>query len=273
LNRYYYQTRIPIKDALIVSKSEDPAFRRMWLRRIQDHDGNRPGEGGLASWLRLAKGVGLDPDEVAGCAAVLPGVRDACDRYVQFVRERSLLEAAASSLTELFAPSLMTRRIEAWKRHYSWIAPDCLEYFETRVSRAAADAQQAMDYVVRHAISAELQQQCLDALITKTDILWKMLDCIYEAEVGSLPKPRLSAKARLRQDRRTGKCLLLFPESGLELNDSATAIARLCTGEYSTSQIVQRLLESYAEQSPAKIEQDVRVFLDLLARRGLLQTS
>ena len=28
LNRYYYQTRIPIKDAIIVSKSEDPAFRR-----------------------------------------------------------------------------------------------------------------------------------------------------------------------------------------------------------------------------------------------------
>src|ERR1043166_3530444 len=52
-NRYYYQTRIPIKDALIVSKSEDPAFRRMWMRRILDHDGSQEGEGGLALWLRL----------------------------------------------------------------------------------------------------------------------------------------------------------------------------------------------------------------------------
>ena len=55
-NRYYYQTRIPIKDALIVSKSEDPAFRRMWIRRIHDHDGGElAGEpGGLAHWLELA---------------------------------------------------------------------------------------------------------------------------------------------------------------------------------------------------------------------------
>ncbi|MFY4730349.1 hypothetical protein ACOSYY_14920, partial [Nitrospira sp. BLG_2] len=45
LNRYYYQTRIPIKDAFIVAKSEDPAFRRMWLRRIRDHDGEEEGEG------------------------------------------------------------------------------------------------------------------------------------------------------------------------------------------------------------------------------------
>ena len=47
-NRYYYQTRIPIKDALILSKSEDPAFRRVWIHRIHDHDGKQAGEGGLA---------------------------------------------------------------------------------------------------------------------------------------------------------------------------------------------------------------------------------
>ena len=48
LNRYYYQTRIPIKDALILAKSDDPAFRRMWIHRLRDHDGEREGEGGLA---------------------------------------------------------------------------------------------------------------------------------------------------------------------------------------------------------------------------------
>ncbi len=50
LNRYYYQTRIPIKDAIIVSKSEDPAFWREWIRRIHDHDDDveHPGSGGLA---------------------------------------------------------------------------------------------------------------------------------------------------------------------------------------------------------------------------------
>src|SRR5881296_1390714 len=58
LNRYYYQTRIPIKDALIMSKSEDSHFRRIWLRRIQDQDGQHEGQVGLASWLELARGVG-----------------------------------------------------------------------------------------------------------------------------------------------------------------------------------------------------------------------
>ncbi|MGH2898347.1 MAG: pyrroloquinoline-quinone synthase PqqC, partial [Solirubrobacteraceae bacterium] len=74
-NRYYYQTRVPIKDALILSKSEDPAFRRLWIHRIHDHDGVRAGEGGLAQWLRLAEATGLDADEVASCRGVLPGVR------------------------------------------------------------------------------------------------------------------------------------------------------------------------------------------------------
>ena len=126
LNRYYYQTRIPIKDAIILAKSDDPAFRRMWIRRIQDHDGTAPGEGGLEMWLRLAEGVGLDREEVASCRAVLPGVRFACDAYVEFVRDRSLLEAVSSSLTEFFAPDLMSRRILAWEQHYSWVKPEML---------------------------------------------------------------------------------------------------------------------------------------------------
>src|SRR6267143_1367485 len=124
LNRYYYQTRVPIKDALILGKSEDPAFRRMWIRRVLDHDGDTAGEGGLELWLRLAEGVGLDRQEGASCRSVLPGVRFACDGYVHLVRERSLLEAVASSLTEFFSPDLMTRRVLAWERHYPWIDKD-----------------------------------------------------------------------------------------------------------------------------------------------------
>ncbi|HWL85242.1 MAG TPA: pyrroloquinoline quinone biosynthesis protein C, partial [Polyangiaceae bacterium] len=100
LNRYYYQTRIPIKDAIILSKSDDPTFRRMWMQRIVDHDGKAEGEGGLAQWQRLAEGVGLDVDEVKSLRRVLPGVRFACDAYVTLVREQPLVEAVASSLTE-----------------------------------------------------------------------------------------------------------------------------------------------------------------------------
>jgi pyrroloquinoline-quinone synthase len=178
LNRYYYQSRVPIKDAIILSKSEDPGFRRMWIERIHDHDGQRAGEGGLALWLRLAEGVGLDLEEVASFRSVLPGVRFACDAYVQLVQRVSLVEAVASSLTESFAPDLMSRRIEAWEKHYPWVRPDVLEYFRTRVTRARRDSEQAIEFVCRNAVTHDLQERCVAALVRKTEILWHLLDCL-----------------------------------------------------------------------------------------------
>jgi len=182
-NRFYYQTRIPIKDAIILSKSEDPVFRRAWIRRIHDHDGNAPGEGGLALWLRLAEGVGLSRAEVEGLGSVLPGVKFACDAYVTLVRERSLLEAVASSLTEFFAPDLMSRRILAWQEHYPWVDAEMLAYFRSRVPRARFDSEEAIGYVVLHATTYELQERCVAALIRKTEILWQLLDCVEKAYV------------------------------------------------------------------------------------------
>src|SRR5204863_1707547 len=140
---------------LILAKAEDAEYRRRWIRRIHDHDGERAGEGGLALWLRLAAGVGLDPDEVSSLRGVLPGVRFACDAYVQLVRERSLLEAVASSLTEFFAPDLMSRRVLAWEQHYPWVSPDMLAYFRSRVPRARRDSEEAIDFVIRHATTHE----------------------------------------------------------------------------------------------------------------------
>ena len=186
-NRYYYQTRIPIKDAIIVSKSEDPAFRRQWIRRVHDHDGERAGEGGLELWLRLADGVGLDREEVRSCSGVLPGVRFACDGYVTLVRERSLVEAVASSLTEFFAPDLMSKRVLAWEKHYPWVKPELLEYFRSRVPRARRDSEEAIEFVVANAPSFELQERCVAALIKKTEILWHLLDCVYAAYVNPPP--------------------------------------------------------------------------------------
>jgi pyrroloquinoline-quinone synthase len=182
-NRYYYQTRIPIKDAIIVSKSEDPAFRRAWLRRIRDHDGDRDGEGGLELWLRLADGVGLDREDVRSCNGVLPGVRFACDAYVELVRSRSLVEAVASSLTEFFAPDLLASRVLAWEMHYPWVKPETLEYFRSRVPRARRDSEEAIEFVVAHATSLEAQERCVAALVRKTEILWHLLDCVHYAYV------------------------------------------------------------------------------------------
>jgi pyrroloquinoline-quinone synthase len=185
LNRYYYQTRIPIKDAIIVSKAEDPAFRRAWIRRVQDHDGRDADgdDGGLALWLRLAAAVGLDRAEVSSCRQVLPGVRFACDAYVALCRESPLVVAVASSLTEMFAPDLMSRRIASWEQHYPWVGAEALGYFRSRVPRARRDGEEALAFVVAHATSRALQEACIGALVRKTEILWHLLDCVYAATV------------------------------------------------------------------------------------------
>jgi pyrroloquinoline-quinone synthase len=177
-NRYYYQTRIPMKDALIVAKSEDPAFRRWWIGRIHDHDDP---ERGLALWLRLAEAVGCDPGEVASLRSVLPGVRFACDAYVALVRDASLVEAVASSLTEWFAPDLLTERIVAWRRHYPWVGEAGLAYFRDRVPRARRDGEEACAFVVRQATTYDAQARCVAALVRKTEILWHLLDCVAQA--------------------------------------------------------------------------------------------
>lgn len=184
INRYYYQTRIPIKDALIVAKSTDPAFRRSWLRRIVDHDGAEAGQGGLELWLRLGEALGVERARLLGMQEVLPGVRFACDAYVTFVRESSLVEAVASSLTEFFAPDLMSRRIAAFEQHYSFVDSRALDYFRERVPRARRDSNEAIDYVLAHAATRDVQEACVQALIRKTQILWHLLDCV-QAEAGS----------------------------------------------------------------------------------------
>jgi len=186
-NRFYYQTRIPIKDAIVLSKSEDPAFRRVWIHRILDHDGKAEGEGGIAQWLRLAHGVGLDVEEVKSLRGVLPGVRFACDAYVTLVRERPLVEAVASSLTEFFSPDIMARRIVAWETHYPWVEAETLAYFRGRVTRAKQDSREAVDYVLANATTREAQERCIDALITKTQILWALLDAVTTAHPLSDP--------------------------------------------------------------------------------------
>jgi pyrroloquinoline-quinone synthase len=185
LNRYYYQTRIPIKDAILLSKSEDPAWRRIWIHRIHDHDGvdasgdgSGPTEGGLALWLRLAGGVGLDVEVVRSLRQVLPAVRFACDAYVQLVRERPLVEAVASSLTEFFAPDLMAKRLAAWEKHYPWVDPAVQDYFRARVTRAREDSKEAVEFVLASATTGDMQDRCVAALVTKCQILWAMLDAV-----------------------------------------------------------------------------------------------
>jgi coenzyme PQQ biosynthesis protein C len=183
LNRYYYQSRIPLKDALILARLPDAASRRIWRQRLVDHDGDAASEGGIARWLKLATGVGLARDYVEATEGILPITRFAVDAYVHFVRDRTLLEAVASSLTEMFSPGIIAERVAGMLAHYDFVSPDTLAYFNARLHQAPRDADFALDYVQRHARNAEEQRLVLAALRFKCDVLWAQLDGLYGAYV------------------------------------------------------------------------------------------
>jgi len=183
LNRYYYQAMIPIKDASLIARCEDSAVRREWRSRLVDHDGDAEGEGGIARWLKLTDGLGLDRDYVISLQGLLPGTRFAVEAYVRFVREKTLLEAIASSLTELFSPVIISERMDGMLANYDFVTRETLSYFDKRPPQAARDSDFALDYVKRHARTPDTQALVMAALEFKCSVLWAMLDALHHAYV------------------------------------------------------------------------------------------
>ena len=189
LNRYYYQSRIPAKDAYLLARLPTPALRREWRRRIIDHDGEDESTGGIARWLRLTDGLGLDRDYVISTSGLLPITRFAVDAYVNFVCDRSLLEAVASSLTEMFSTQIIAERVSGMLQNYDFVSRDTLAYFTPRLTQAPTDVAFALAYVKEHAGTPEKQAQVLDTLRFKCDVLWAQLDALYFSyvEPGLIP--------------------------------------------------------------------------------------
>lgn len=185
LNRFYYQQIIPIKDCALMAKMPTPRDRRRWRQRLLDQDGpSVDEEGGIEAWLRLVEATGARRVEAWSGARLLPGVRFAADAYLHFVRDRPWIDGVASSLTELFSPSLMTVRIAAFEEHYPWVAAEGLTYFRSRPRRATDDAAHATELVLAHCTTLELQTRAVAALDFKCDLLWAQLDAIYAHCVG-----------------------------------------------------------------------------------------
>jgi pyrroloquinoline-quinone synthase len=189
LNRYYYQKCIPLKDAALIARADDPALRREWRSRLVDHDGESENDGGTARWLALTEGLGLDRDYVASTKGILPGTRFAVEAYVHFVAERSLLEAVASSLTELFSPDIIQERVAGMLAGYPFVTKETLAYFDKRLTQAPRDSGFALAYVIEHAQTLAEQELVLEALRFKCGVLWAQLDALYYAyvEPGHIP--------------------------------------------------------------------------------------
>lgn len=197
LNRFYYQSHIPMKDAAIVARSEDAGFRRAWRQRIIDHDGNDGDDGGVERWLKLTDALDLDRPYVLSGQGLLPTTRFAVEAYLHFVQERSLLEAVASSLTEMFAPAIISDRVAGMLASYDFVSKEALSYFDKRLYQAPRDANFALNYVKHEARRPDQQRAVMQALIFKCDVLWSQLDALYYSYVAPghvppgafLPKP------------------------------------------------------------------------------------
>lgn len=198
-NRFYYQIQIPRKDAAILSNCPDRAVRREWIQRILDHDGQpERGEqteqndgsdqaGGIEAWLRLGESVGLDRAEILNLQHVLPGVRFPIDAYVHFAQSAPWQEAAASSLTELFAPSIHQKRLENWPELYPWIDGAGYEYFRRRLGEARRDVEHGLKLTLDTFVTRDAQDRAVEVLQFKLDILWTMLDAMWMAYVEKRP--------------------------------------------------------------------------------------
>lgn len=287
-NRYYYQTRIPLKDALIVAKCESHAFRHLWLQRLLDHDGRGdprlPGgssaaPGGLELWRRLGHALGLDDDELESGRLLLPDVRAACDEYVERVRSADLVTAVAYSLTEHFAPRLMQLRIEAWLQHYPFVPEDALAYFKERVGRARDDARDALTFVLEQATTAAQRESCLVAFRNKCSILWRLLDAVYLARRRERV-PRIERRAWLMklsslaapdasggQPRAPG--VLMVPERALSLNRTGYELLECCDGQQTLGQIVAQLSDRHGQRREI-VERDIATFIAALEQRRVL---
>jgi pyrroloquinoline-quinone synthase len=189
LNRYCYQSAVPRKDAALLARTPDRDLRQEWLHRIEDHDGKPGEEGGIDRWLALTDGLGLDRDYVQSMHGALPATRFAVEAYVRFVGEKPLVEAVASSLTELFAPKIHRERISGMLESYAFIDESVMRYFRRRLEQAPRDSDFALAYVKRHALTRAAQEGVLDAVRFKCSVLWCQLDALHHAYVapGNVP--------------------------------------------------------------------------------------
>ncbi|MBX9934492.1 MAG: pyrroloquinoline-quinone synthase PqqC [Methylobacterium sp.] len=301
LNRYYYQAMIPVKDAAVLARMEDASLRRVWRQRIVDHDGDSPGDGGIERWLKLAEGVGFRRDYVESTQGILSATRFSVDAYVHFVKERSLLEAIASSLTEMFSPTIISERVAGMLKNYDFITKDTLAYFDKRLTQAPRDAEFAIDYVKQHATTPELQRQAMAALTFKCNVLWTQLDALYfsyvapgmtppdawtpgtglvpdadtpkaagTGTIGPTDVPRLPRGVRLRHDEVRGQYVLLAPERTFDLDANAVAVLSLVDGIRSVRDIAGMLAEKFAADRSV-IEADILVMLNDLATKRVLE--
>ena len=254
------------------------------------------GEGGIARWLKLTDGLGLDRDYVVSLRGLLPATRYAVDAYVHFVREKSLLEAIASSLTELFSPQIIGERIEGMLKSYDFVTAETLAYFSQRPPQAERDSRFALDYVKRARAhgSGAAERSCRARIQMRRAVgdAGRAVSRLCRAEARTAGRlcaagsesamnetataiaadacPRLPRGVRLVHNEAQGGWVLLAPERVFKADAIAAEVVKRCTGEATLAAIVDDLAKTFAAPRD-RVLADVTALLRGLADKRLLE--
>jgi pyrroloquinoline-quinone synthase len=190
LNRYYYQASIPAKDASLLARLPTPELRREWRRQLEDHDGDGVHPGGVERWLALTDGLGLDRDYVclaerAAAGDALRGGRLCALRAGAVAAGGDRRLADGDVLAQHHLPARVGDAAQLRLRHRGDAG-----LFKPRLTQAPQDVAFALEYVKRHADTAEKQEAVLAALRFKCNLLRAQLDALHFAYVApGLPPP------------------------------------------------------------------------------------
>jgi len=178
VNRLYLQNNIGIKDAAIISNCSIPEVRRLLLARSVRREGLEGAMGDVEGYLELAEAAGLRRDAVLK-ARRLPGVRFAVNELVNFARRVGWVEGISTSLYETLAREELMKRVEAIKAHYSWIRPEGIRFFMSRLGHVKRDSEVVLDLVMKYNADRKAQEASLSAAATYGEIVWAIHDALY----------------------------------------------------------------------------------------------
>jgi len=135
-NRYYFEETMMRKDCIVLERSDDHAFRKVWVKRVTESQA--PG-GGLDQWLEMCESAGV-PD----VHDVSPAAKQACDEYLEWCRTTPWKTVVAASLSQIRAALNHTEKTLHWPSFYPTIN---WGYFVVRKDQAREDSQRCLEFI------------------------------------------------------------------------------------------------------------------------------
>lgn len=177
VNRYYFHSHIPEKEAAIAANCP-PDVRQLWIEKLIEEAGEKGKPSHPDLWLKFCKDLGLAKEQVMK-AEVLPAVKMAVDGYLNLARYRPWRVGVAASLTEHLVPKRMEKMIDAFKKHYPFVTDDGLTFFKEHMVADVEHGQLTIDLMEKYTQTQEDQAQAREGYFYKIDMHRVILDAVY----------------------------------------------------------------------------------------------